>query len=121
MDRPSGDGEASVCEFRSSQSKGLKAKSLSVTVHYSNSDVRGSAPEITSNLNAAGFTNVRQVSGVGDSAVWATRTMMGKPMGELTVLKGKSVMLTIISNGVPDEASALERSKALAAKLLPKT
>ena len=44
--------------------------------------------------------------------------MMGKPTGELTVRKGKTVMLIILIVGL-DDATSLDRAKALAAKVLP--
>jgi hypothetical protein len=46
--------------------------------------------------------------------------MMGHPTGELTVRKGKNLILTIIISGMQDEATALARAKALAATILPK-
>jgi hypothetical protein len=115
--RPTPGGEGSVCKFRST----ARGKSLSVNVHYSSTDLSGRAAGIKDNLKAAGYSNVHDVAGVGDSAVWGTNSVLGKPVGELTVLKGKAVMLVIIINGLPDSDSALDRAKALAAKVLPRT
>jgi hypothetical protein len=41
-------------------------------------------------------------------------------MGELSVLKGKNVMLIIIVDGIADDVTALDRAKALGLKVLPK-
>jgi hypothetical protein len=118
--RPSAAGDGTECKFRSTQGNAFRAKSVSLTVHYANSDISGSDAAISENLKSSGFKDVHSVSGVGDAAVWATNSMMGHPMGELTVRKGKSVMLIILITGVADEAAALDRAKALALKVLPK-
>ena len=115
-----GQSEGSQCRFRASQGKALTAKALSVSFQRSTVDLSNSKPGIIDNLKSAGFKNVHEISGVGDSAVWATSSMLGRPTGELTVLKGKAIMLVILLSGLPDEAVSLERAKALAAKILPK-
>ncbi len=71
-------------------------------------------------LKAAGFKNVHQVSGVGDAAVWGAATMMGRPSINLTLRKGKNLVLTIIISGIADDAVALDHAKALALTVLPK-
>jgi hypothetical protein len=111
---------ASACRFRSTQGSALSAKTLTVTAHYSDTDVSGNEAGMAESLKAAGYKNVQQVSGVGDGAVWGTNSMMGHPTGELTVRKGKNLILTIIISGIQDEATALTRAKALAASILPK-
>jgi hypothetical protein len=93
---------------------------LTVTAHYSDTDVSGNEAAMADSLKAAGYKNVQQISGVGDAAVWGTNSMMGHPTGELTVRKGKNLILTIIISGIQDEATALARAKALAATILPK-
>ncbi len=120
-DRASSGVEGSACKFRSSQSRGLRAKTLTLTVRYSATDLSGSAAGMKESLVSGGFKNVREIPGVGNAALWATNTVMGKAMAELTVRKGKNVMLTIVIMGVADEATALEHAKELAAKVLPKT
>lgn len=117
--RPSSGGEVSACKYRSTQGSALSAKSVTLTVHYADSDISGSDAGMADSLKSAGMKNVHAVSGVGDAAVWASNTSMGRPMGELTVRKGKSVMLTIIITGMSDDAAALEHAKALALKLVP--
>jgi hypothetical protein len=112
--------EGTNCQYRSTQGSALKAKSVSLTVEYSSSDISGNENGMMDNLKSAGYKNVRQISGVGSSAVWGTTSMMGRPMGELSVLKGKSVMLIIIVDGIADDATALDRAKALALKVLPR-
>jgi hypothetical protein len=111
--------EGSNCQFRSTQGSALSAKSVSLTVEYSSSDISGNEGGMMENLKSAGFKNVHAVSGVGSSAVWGTNSVMGRPQGELSVLKGKTIMLIIIISGLPDEA-ALDRAKAVALKILPK-
>ncbi len=118
--RPSPPGQASACRFRSTQSRGLKAKTVSVSVHYATEDLHASMPGMMDNLKSAGYQNVHSVAGVGEEAIWASRVMMGKTTGELTVRKGKSTLVVIIINGLPDDATALDHAKALAAKVLPK-
>jgi hypothetical protein len=115
---PQGDG--TVCKFKSTQGNAFHAKSVSITVHYIKDDVGGSNKGIEDNLKTAGFQNVHQVSGVGDSAVWGTMSMLGRPTGELTVLHGKHLMIIILINGVADEGTALDHAKVLAAKALSK-
>jgi hypothetical protein len=112
--------EGTNCQYRSTQGSALKAKSVSLTAEYSSSDISGNENGMMDNMKTSGYKSVRQISGVGSSAVWGTTSMMGKPMGELSVLKGKSVMLIIIIDGIADEATALDRAKALALKVLPK-
>jgi hypothetical protein len=114
--RPGG----SACRFRSAQGPSLSAKTVTLTAHYSDTDVSGNESNMADSLKAAGFKNVHQVSGVGDAAVWGATTMMGRPSGNLTVRKGKNLILTIIISGIADEATALDRAKALAAAVLPK-
>jgi len=111
---------ASACRFRSTQGSALSAKTVTLSAHYSDTDISGNDTGMAETLKAAGYKNVHQVPGVGDAAVWGTNSMMGRPMGELTVRKGKSLILTIIISGIPDEATALARAKALAATILPK-
>ncbi|MGA7217033.1 MAG: hypothetical protein WBX38_01885 [Candidatus Sulfotelmatobacter sp.] len=112
--------DGSNCQYRSTQGSALKAKSVSLTVGYSSSDISGNENGMMENLKSAGYKNVRQISGVGSSAVWGTNSMMDRPTGELSVLKGKNIMLIIIIDGIADEPTALDRAKALAAKVLPK-
>jgi hypothetical protein len=112
--------EGSACRFRSAQGASLTAKTVTLSAHYSDTDVSGNDSGMADNLKAAGFKNVQQVSGVGDAAVWGATTMLGRPAGELTVRKGKNLILTIIISGIADEATALDRAKALAITILPK-
>ncbi len=112
--------ERSACRFRSTQGSALSAKTVTLSVHYSDTDVSGNDTGMAESLKAAGYKNVHQVSGVGDAAIWGTNSMMGRPMGELTVRKGKNLILTIVISGIQDEATALARAKALAATILPK-
>jgi hypothetical protein len=112
--------EGSACRFRSAQGPALTAKTVTLTAHYSDTDVSGNESGMADSLKAAGFKNVHQVSGVGDAAVWGAATMMGRPSGNLTVRKGKNLILTIIISGIADEATALDRAKALAVTILPK-
>ena len=114
--RPGG----SACRFRSTQGSALSGKTVTLSVHYSDTDVSGNDAGMASSLQGTGFKNVQQVSGVGDAAVWGTNSMMGRPTGELTVRKGKNLILTIVIGGMADEATALARAKALAATILPK-
>ncbi len=112
--------EGSACRFRSAQGSSLAAKTVTLTAHYSDTDVSGNESGMADTLKAAGFKNVHQVSGVGDAAVWGSTTMLGRPSGELTVRKGKNLILTIIISGIADDATALDRAKALAVTILPK-
>ena len=63
---------------------------------------------------------MQSVTGIGTAAVWATNSVLGRAQGELTVIQGKSVMLVILIDGIPDEADALARSKAIAARAIGK-
>jgi hypothetical protein len=114
--RPGG----SACRFRSAQGPSLTAKTVTLSAHYSDTDISGNESGMADGLKAAGFKDVHQISGVGDAAVWGTTTMMGRPSGNLTVRKGKNLILTIIISGIADEATALDRAKALAVAILPK-
>jgi hypothetical protein len=114
--RPSPPGEASACRYRSAQGRGLKGKSVSVSVHYSSTDLTGTMGAMADNMKTAGY-QVQKMGGVGDEAIWATRAALGRPTGELTVRKGKSILLVVIINGLPGDA-ALDQAKALAAKAL---
>ena len=69
-------------------------------------------------MKSAGY-QVQKVGGVGDEAIWATRATLGRQTGELTVRKGKSILLVVIINGLLADA-ALDQAKALAAKALPR-
>ncbi len=116
--RPLNGAEATNCRFRS-LSHAAGGKSVSLTVAYSDSDIRDAMKQMLDSLKSAGMQNVHDVPGVGDSAVWGMTTVMGKPSVELTVRKGNNIMLIIIIDGL-DEATALERARMLAAKVLPK-
>ncbi len=111
---------ASACRFRSAQDSALSAKTLTLTAHYSDTDVSGNEAAMGDSLKAAGYKDVHQVSGVGDVALWGTNSVVGRPTGELTVRKGKNLILTIIISGIQGHATALDRAKALAATILPK-
>jgi hypothetical protein len=119
-DQPSPAGDGTSCEFRSTTGPAFKAKSVRIDIHYSNTNVTGSAPGIAENLKAAGFQNVHTVTGVGTTAIWASNSFLGRSQGELTVIQGKSVLLTVLITGVKDEADSLARAKVLAQKALGK-
>jgi len=89
----------------------LKAKSVSVEVHYSQTDWTGSTGSITQNLKSAGFKTVHELPGIGSAAVWASNSILGRAQAELTVIHGRSVMLIIILNGIPNETEALARAR----------
>jgi hypothetical protein len=108
------------CKFRSTQGSALKAKSVSVTVEYSSTDISSQFSSMADSMKSQGYKNVQNISGVGDAAIWGTNSMVGRPTGELTIRKGKSTMLIILISGVADETDALNRAKALAAKVVPK-
>ncbi len=112
--------DGSACSFRSAQGASLTAKTVTLNAHYSDTDITGNESGMADSLRAAGFKNVQPVSGVGDAAVWGTASMLGRPSGNLTVRKGKNLILTIIISGIDDDATALDRAKALALTVLPK-
>jgi hypothetical protein len=120
--QPSGasgaESEGSACKFKSTQSR---SKSLSLTVEYSHEDLSGKMGAMAENLKQAGFKNVHNVGGAGDEAIWATNTIFGRAMDELTVRKGKQILLIILVDGISDEAAALDRAKALANVALHRT
>jgi hypothetical protein len=118
--RSSGVGDGSSCQYRSTIGNALRGKSVSVEVHYSQTDLTGSASGIKQNLNSAGFKTVHDVTGIGRAAIWATNSILGRAQGELTVIQGKSVMLIVIINGFPDESNALARAKTIASKAIGK-
>ncbi len=108
-----GPGDGFVCKYKSTIGNAFRAKSLSVTVQYSRTDLTGSANGIAESEKQTGYQDVHMVPGVGSAAVWGTLSMPGRPQGELTVFKGKNVMLIILVKGV-EEGAALERAKSLA-------
>ncbi len=112
--------DGSACSFRSAQGASLTAKTVTLNAHYSDTDISGNESAMADSLKAAGFKNVQPVSGVGDAAVWGTASKLGRPSGNLTVRKGKNLILTIIISGMDDDATALDRAKALALTVLPK-
>ncbi len=77
-------------------------------------------PGMMDNLKSNGYPNVQKVAGVGDEAIWASRTSLGRLSGELTVRKGQHTLLIIIINGMADDALSLDRAKALAIKVFPR-
>jgi hypothetical protein len=109
-----------ACRFRSTQGSALKGKTISVSVHSSTTDIRGTMPGMMDNLKSNGYPNVQKVAGVGDEAIWASRTSLGRLSGELTVRKGQHTLLIIIINGMADDALSLDRAKALAIKVFPR-
>jgi len=111
--------EGSTCKFRSTQGVGIHNKNISVPVEYSSQGFAADTRRMIDALKSAGYQGVRQVSRVGDNAIWGTNSVMGTPLGELTVIKGKSTMIIILINGISDDA-ALDRAKDLARKILPK-
>jgi len=118
--RSFGAGDGSSCKYRSTTGSALKAKSVSLTAHYSQTDLTGSIDGIAQNLKASGFKDVQKIAGIGSAAVWGANSVLGRPQGELTVIQGKSVMLVILIDGIPDEADALARAKSIAAKAIGK-
>jgi hypothetical protein len=118
--RSSSAGDGTSCQYRSTIGGAFKAKSVSVEVHYSQTDLTGSASGITENLKSAGFKTVHDVAGIGTAAIWASNSILGRAQGELTVIQGKSVMLIIILNGFPDQTDALARAKVIASKAIAK-
>jgi hypothetical protein len=113
--RSFGAGEGSSCRYRSATGQAVSGKSVSLNVRHSETDLTGSTTGIAENLKSAGFKNVHEVAGIGSAAVWASNSILGRLQGELTVIQGKSVMLIVIIKGIPDEADALSRAKAIAA------
>jgi hypothetical protein len=119
--RSSEVGDGSLCQYRSTAGGVggvLKAKSVSVEVHYSQTDLTGSTGSITQNLKSAGFKTVHEVPGIGSAAVWASNSILGRAQAELTVIHGRSVMLIIILNGIPNETEALARARVIASKAI---
>ena len=113
-----GAGVGSSCRYRSTGGPILSAKSVSLSVRRSESDLSGSVAGIAENLRSAGFKNVHDVTGIGSAAVWGRNSVLGRFQGELTVVQGRSVMLIVIIKGVPDETDALSRAKTIAATAL---
>jgi hypothetical protein len=118
--RSFGKGEATSCQYRSTVGKSLKAKSVSLEVRHSDDDLTGSAKGIEQSFQSSGFKNVHQVSGVGSAAVWASNSIFGRSQGELTVIQGKSIMLIVLIEGVPNEAGAISNATLIASKALAK-
>jgi hypothetical protein len=118
--RSFGAGDGSSCKYRSTIGSALKAKSVSLSVHYSQTDLTGSADGIAQNLKSSGFKDVQKIAGIGSAAVWGANTVLGRPQGELTVIQGKSVMLVILIDGIADPADALARAKSIASKAIGK-
>ncbi|RXH54668.1 hypothetical protein [Granulicella sibirica] len=116
--RSYGKGEATSCQYRSTLGSALRGKSVSLEVRYSDDDLTGSAKGIAESLQSAGFKDVHLVAGAGSAAVWGSNSILGRTQGELTVIQGKSVMLIIIISGIPDEADAISKAKAMALKAL---
>jgi hypothetical protein len=118
--RSFGAADGSSCKYRSTTGSALKAKSVSLSVHYSQTDLTGSADGIAQNLKSSGFKDVQKIAGIGSAAVWGANTVLGRPQGELTVIQGKSVMLVILIDGIADPADALARAKSIASKAIGK-
>jgi len=64
--------------------------------------------------NAASFQEVKEVSDVGDAAVWLWIPGFG---GSLYAYKAGTITVAVIVNGLPED-TALQHAKTLAAKLL---
>jgi hypothetical protein len=118
--RSFGSGDGSSCKYRSTSGSALKAKSVSLAVHSSTTDLTGSSSGVAQNLKSAGFKDVQNVGGIGKAAVWGTNSVLGKPQGELTVIVSKSVMLVILIDGISDGSDALSRAKTIATKAIGK-
>jgi hypothetical protein len=110
---PSAPGlEYSSCNF-----KALAGKTrVSLLARYSQNRPNDSAQELMAKLHTQGYQGIREISGVGDGAVWANLGMTH----QLTVMKGRGIFLLITISGPGDEATELERAKSLAAKILPR-
>jgi hypothetical protein len=119
--RSSGTGDGSACTFRGAAGGALSAKKVSLTLRYSSNDVRGSAPGMAESMRSNGYQNVHPVAGVGDAAIWGSLKMLRRTTCELTVLKGKAIVLIVLIEGLPDDATTLDRATHLALSVLPRT
>jgi hypothetical protein len=115
---PSGPGlEYSSCRFKTAS----KTRTVSLLARYSKGRPNDSITELVAKMRSQKLPGVREISGVGDGAVWDGGPL-SKTSGsyQLTFMKGKFVFLLITLTGSFTEAGALEQAKALAAKILPR-
>jgi hypothetical protein len=94
---------------------------VSLLARYSTTRDNDSTSELMAKLRRQGFKDVREVSGVGDGAVWAIMTISAKSNTcQLTFMKGKRTFLLVTIGHAPDPAAAFEQAKALANRIVPR-
>ena len=92
---------------------------------YSQEPISESGSDIVADFKKNGYQNIREISGIGDAAVWTTwssvhpSTHATTIWGSLTVKKGNRILLVITVRGQPNEATSMEKAKAVALKVLP--
>jgi len=115
---PSAPGlQYSACTFET-----VKGGSrLSLLARYSSTRDNDRTSELMAKLRSQGFQDVREISGIGDGAVWAVMTISARSNTcQLTFMKGKRIFLLLTIAHAQDPAAALEQGKALAARILPR-
>jgi hypothetical protein len=106
--------EVSMCRFKTAS-----GKTVSLMARYG--EPNDSPATLVAKLKSQKMPEVREISGVGDGAVWSGAQVFGKGNYQLQINKGKYVFLLISVNGKVSEANALDDAKALAARVLPRT
>jgi len=106
--------EASMCRFKSAS-----GKTVSLMARYGQPNDPPAA--LVAKLKSQKVSDVREIPGIGDGAVWSGAQALGRANFQLQVNKGKYTFLLFSFFGKFTEASALENAKALAARVLPRS
>jgi hypothetical protein len=103
----------STCRFRAAHpASGTPAKSVSLMARYASSPNKNAANEVRGTLSQMG--TVKDVPGIGDTALWVFRATGPVVSGQLNVFQQGSVYLIVTVGGIPDETAALNKAKTLA-------
>jgi len=116
MTPPSGPGlEYSSCRFKTASG----TRTVSLLARYSQNTPNDSTAELVAKMQSQKMPGVREISGVGDGAVWSGGAFdKTRATYQLNFMKGKFAFFVINFSGSFTEATALEQAKALAAKIL---
>jgi hypothetical protein len=106
--------EVSMCRFKSAS-----GTAVSLMARYG--EPNDPPATVIEHLKSQKVSNAREIPGIGEGAVWSGGTMLGKGNYQLQINKGKYTYLLINLYGKFSEAEALNKAKALAATILPRS
>jgi hypothetical protein len=113
---PGGDGLAAVSSCRFKPVHSAIGKSVSLMARFSPTPNPADADSVRSSLERMG--QPKEIRGVGDKALWVFHKTGPITSGQLNVFSKGTIYLIFTVDGLADDSAALEKTKALAQKVL---